>query len=157
METLVRWQFHLVWTLLEEHLAGLSEDDMHWEPVPGMWTVRVAGRGVAGVAVQATTTLGIGGVEFSAAGGTTFTPSPAFGVENTVRLRTGRIAQPQASRVSGLGESLGSLPLSAGDTEGTYLARFLPDAGGFRVMVVGRDDEGFAVQRMYAPLFSPIR
>jgi hypothetical protein len=127
------------------------------QPQPGMWTVRVAGRGVAGVAVQATTTLGIGSVEFSAAGSTTFTPSPAFGVENAARLRIGRIAQPRASRVSGVGDPLGSLPLSPGETEGTYLSRFLPDAGGFRVMVVGKDEEGFAVQRMYAPLFAPLR
>lgn len=127
------------------------------QPQTGMWTVRVAGRGVAGVAVQAETALGIGGIEFSAAGSTTFTPSPAFGVENTARLRIGRIAQPRASQVSGVGDPLGSLPLSPGETEGTYLSRFMPDAGGFRVMVVGKDEEGFAVQRMYAPLFFRLR
>jgi hypothetical protein len=127
------------------------------QPQPGMWTVRVAGRGVAGVSVQAKSALGIAAVEFSAAGSTTFMPSPAFGVENTVRVRIGRIAQPQASRVSGVDEPLGPLPLSFGETEGTYLSRFLPDAGGFRVMVVGRDEQGFAVQRMYAPLFAPLR
>ena len=127
------------------------------QPQPGMWTVRVAGSGVAGITVQAKSPLGIAGVEFSAAGSTTFMPVPAFGVENTVRLRMGRIAQPRASQVSGVDESLGSLPLSLGETEGTYLSRFLPDAGGFRVMVVGRDEEGFAVQRMYAPLFAPLR
>lgn len=127
------------------------------QPQPGVWTVRVAGRGVAGVSVQAKSPLGIAAVEFSAAESTTFMPVPAFGVENTVRLRIGRIAQPQASRVSGVDESLGSLPLSPGETDGTYLSRFLPDAGGFRVMVVGRDEEGYAVQRMYAPLFTPLR
>jgi hypothetical protein len=40
METLLRWQFHLVWSLLDEHLATLTEDDVQWAPVPGMWTVR---------------------------------------------------------------------------------------------------------------------
>ena len=39
METLLSWQFHLVWSLLEEHLPTLSEDDVQWAPVPGMWTV----------------------------------------------------------------------------------------------------------------------
>jgi len=127
------------------------------QPQPGMWTVRVAGSGVAGVTVQAKSPLGIGDIEFSAAGSTTFKPLPAFGVENTARLRIGRIAQPRASQVSGVGEPVGSLPLSPGETEGTYLSRFQPDAGGFRVMVVGRDEQGFDVQRMYAPLFAPLR
>lgn len=40
METLLRWQFDLVWSLLEGHLATLTEDDVQWEPVPGLWTVR---------------------------------------------------------------------------------------------------------------------
>lgn len=40
MESLVRWQFELVWSLLEGHLDTLVEDDMQWGPVPGMWTVR---------------------------------------------------------------------------------------------------------------------
>ena len=127
------------------------------QPQAGIWTVRVAGSGMAGVTVQATSPLGIAGVDFSAAGNTTFRPLPTFGVENTVRMRIGRIAQTRASQVSGLDEPLGSLPLSPGETEGTYLSRFLPAAGGFRVMVVGRDEEGFAVQRMYAPLFAPVR
>ena len=128
------------------------------QPQPGMWTVRIAGSGVAGVTVQAKSPLGIAGVEFSgAAGSTTFTPLPTFGVENTARLRIGRIAQPRASQVSGVGEPVGSLPLSPGETAGTYLSRFQPDAGGFRVMVVGRDEQGFDVQRMYAPLFAPLR
>jgi hypothetical protein len=127
------------------------------QPQPGMWTVRVAGSGVAGVTVQAKSPLGIGDIEFSAAGSTAFKPLPAFGVENTARLRIGRIAQPRASQVSGVGEPVGSLPLSPGETEGTYLSRFQPDGGGFRVMVVGRDEQGFDIQRMYAPLFAPLR
>ncbi len=40
MENLLRWQFHLVWSLLEEHFATLTEDDVHWEPVSGMLKVR---------------------------------------------------------------------------------------------------------------------
>lgn len=39
-QTLLRWQFHYVWSLLEEHFAELTEDDVQWSPVPGMWTVR---------------------------------------------------------------------------------------------------------------------
>jgi DinB superfamily len=37
---LLRWQFDLVWSLLELHLDALGEDDHVWEPAPGSWTVR---------------------------------------------------------------------------------------------------------------------
>ena len=125
-------------------------------PPPGVWTVRVAGRGVAGVSVQARSSIGFGGLEFSTGRSTTFTTLPAFGVENTLRLRIdNRIAQPQASLVSGVNEPLGVLSLSRGETEGTYTSRVTPGRGGFRVMIVGRDADGFVIQRMHAPLFTP--
>ena len=127
-------------------------------PQPGVWTVRVAGRGVAGIAVQARSPLGLAHVEFAPAQSTTFSALPTFGVENTLRMRiSGRLAQFQASLVSGLDVALGALALSPADTEATYVSRFNPSAGGFRVMIVGTDAEGFAVQRMFAPLFTRLR
>ena len=125
-------------------------------PPPGVWTVRVAGRGVAGVSVEANSPIGVVGLEFSTGQSKTFTPLPAFGVENTLRLRIDRrIAQPQASLVSGVNEPLGSLQLTRDEAEGTYTSRFTPGRGGFRVMIVGRGADGFVIQRMYAPLFTP--
>ena len=125
-------------------------------PQPGVWTVRVAGQGVAGVAVQAQSSLGIANVEFAPAQNQTFTALPAFNAENVLRMRvSGQVDQLRASLVSGVDVPLGSLPLSPGDAEGTYLSRFTPSAGGFRVMIVGTH-QGFAVQRMYAPLFTPL-
>jgi hypothetical protein len=127
-------------------------------PQPGIWTVRVAGRGVAGVIVQARSPVGIAHLEFAPAQATTFTALPTFGVENALRMQiSGQLAQFQASLVSGVDVPLGSLTVSAGDTEATYVSRFTPSSEGFRVMIVGKDDRGFAVQRMYAPLFTPSR
>jgi len=127
-------------------------------PQPGIWTVRVAGRGVAGVIVQARSPLGIATLEFAPAQGTTFTALPTFGVENALRMQmTGHLARFQASLVSGVDVPLGPLPVSAGDTEASYVSRFTPSSEGFRVMIVGEDAGGFAVQRMYAPLFTPLR
>ena len=124
-------------------------------PQPGVWTVRVAGRGVAGVIVSARSPLGIANIEFAPAENQTFGALPAFGAENVLRMRiSGQIEQVRGSLVSGVDVPLGTLPLSPDDTEGTYLSRFSPSAGGFRVMIVGTH-QGFAVQRMYAPLFIP--
>jgi hypothetical protein len=127
-------------------------------PQPGIWTVRVAGRGVAGVIVQARSPVGITNLEFAPAQSTTFTALPTFGVENALRMQiTGQLAQFRASLVSGINVPLGTLPVSAGDTEASYVSRFTPTSEGFRVMIVGKDAEGFTVQRMYAPLFTPLR
>lgn len=127
-------------------------------PQPGMWTVRVAGRGVAAVIVQARTPIGIADLEFAPAQSTTFTALPTFGVENALRMRVrGDLSQFQASLVSGVDAALGSLPISPGDSVGTYVARFTPSSEGFRVMIVGTDQQGVTVQRMYAPLFTPLR
>ena len=59
--------------------------------------------------------------------------------------------------VSGVFEQLAALSLSPGDSEGTYTARFTPGAAGFRLLVTGKDDQGFAFQRMSAPLLTPTR
>jgi hypothetical protein len=71
-------------------------------PQPGVWTVRVAGRG-------------------------------------------------------GVNEALGKLALSDVDTSSASLSRLTPNPSGFRVMISGKDADGFVVQRMYAPLFTPLR
>jgi hypothetical protein len=82
-------------------------------PQPGVWTVRVAGRGVAGVAVQARSPVGIAQVGFAAAQSTRFTPLPTFGVENTLRMRiSGRLEQLQGSLVSGVDLRLATLSIS---------------------------------------------
>jgi hypothetical protein len=126
-------------------------------PENGSWTLRVSGSGVSGVVVQARATIGIGDVQFARAGSTTFTPIPAADVENVVRIRlTGQGTDLRASVVSGEFRRIGELRLEAGE-DGTYLSRFTPGTEGFRILVTGKDRDGFAFQRMNAALMSPVR
>ncbi len=36
----LRWQLATAWTVIRRTLAGLSDDQYFWEPVPGCWSVR---------------------------------------------------------------------------------------------------------------------
>jgi hypothetical protein len=112
---------------------------------------------VSGVVVQARTTIGIADVQFARAGSTTFTPIPAAGVENVVRIRlSGQAAEVRGSIVSGEFRRIGELPLEVGE-DGSYLSRFTPGAEGFRILIVGKDRDGFAFQRIQAPLMTARR
>jgi len=126
-------------------------------PEAGVWTLRVAGSGVSGVVVQARSAIGIAQIEFAPAAGTTFTRLPSPGVENAVRIRTsGQVAELHASIMSGAFLHLADLQLAADQTEGSYMSRFTPGADGFRVLIAGKDADGFAFQRVSAPLLSPM-
>jgi hypothetical protein len=127
-------------------------------PESGIWTIRVAGSGVAGVVVQARSALGLAQVAFAPAGIQTFSPAPRSGVENILRIRVSQHpTEVRASIVSGGFERIAQPPLLAGEDDGEYVARFTPGPGGFRVLVSGRDADGFAFQRMSAPLVTPTR
>jgi len=123
-------------------------------PEPGIWTIRAAGNGVAGVMVKALGGPAITGVQFAAAGTTSFTPIPLTGVDNVVRLTiTGSVSQVEASLVDAAFRKIASLPLTADDNAG-YSSRFTPKAGAFRVLIEGRDASGAPFQRLHAPLFT---
>jgi len=125
-------------------------------PEPGIWTLRVSGTGISGVVVQARSAIGIGQVEFARDRNGAFSALPSPGVENTVRIHLGgRVASVQASLVSGEFQPLSNLPLASGDTDGSYESRFTAGTAGFRLLVEGKDPEGFAFQRMTAPLLTP--
>jgi hypothetical protein len=127
-------------------------------PEPGVWTVRAAGSGISGVVVQARSGIGISQPEFAPAAGTTFAAVPSAGVPNTLRIRTsGRTSDLRASLVSGQFMLLADLPLEVGETERTYVSRFTPGTEPFRLLITGKDADGFAFQRMSAPLVSPMR
>jgi hypothetical protein len=127
-------------------------------PEPGVWTVSVSGSGMSGVVVQARSAIGVSDVRFAPAGSSTFTALPAAGVENVVRIRLGgQLGEVQASLVNGAFARIARLPLEADDTDGSYRARFTPGRDGFRVLIAGKDSEGNAVQRMYAPLIATAR
>lgn len=125
-------------------------------PQPGVWTIRVAGSGVAGVTVQARSALALAQVEFAQQGSQTFRVIPWAGMQNTIRLGVGgQPADVRASIMGGGFERLAQLALEPGERNGEYFSRFTPDADGFRVLVAGKDANGFAFQRMQAPLLKP--
>lgn len=125
-------------------------------PERGFWTIRAAGSGIAGVMVQGRSALGIAEVEFAGIGSTAFTPAPLAGVENAVKIgMNGPATQVRASLVNGAFRRIASLPLTAGETENSYVSRFTPGVEGFRVLVEGKDANGVPFQRVHAPLFTP--
>jgi hypothetical protein len=127
-------------------------------PEPGVWTIRAAGSGIAGVMVQGRSALGISQVQFAGVGSTAFTRVPLAGVENVVRIGIdGPATQVTASLVNGGFRRIAPLPLTAGETERSYVSRFTPGTEGFRVMVEGTDADGVPFQRVHAPLFTPAR
>ena len=127
-------------------------------PESGMWTLRLSGSGVSGVVVQARSPIGIADVQFASARSTNFTAFPRAGVENVVKIRMrGRALEIRASIVSGVLLPVAPLPLERDETDESYLSRFTPGSEGVRVLVVGRDYDGVAFQRMYAPLITPMR
>lgn len=127
-------------------------------PEPGMWTLRVTGSGVSGIVAQARSPVGIAQVDFAPAPGTSFAAAPTAGVENTLRIRmSGHPSDVHASVVNGVFQRLTDLPLASADTDATYVSPFAPGTEAFRVLVTGRDADGFAFQRMSAPLVTPTR
>src|SRR5262249_21344193 len=122
-------------------------------PEPGVWTVRASGSGLAGVMVKARSHVGITNVEFAAAGSSDFTSSPTRGVQNVVRIGvSGGAASAEGSLVNAAFREIAPLPLSSGDSPGTYVSRFLPGAEGFRVLIKGRLADGTLFQRVQGPL-----
>jgi hypothetical protein len=127
-------------------------------PEPGVWTLRLAGSGISGVVVQARSGIGISRPEFTSAADTAFSAVPSAGIQNTLRLRmSGRASGLRVSLVSGQFMVLAELPLTAGETDGSYVSQFTPNTEAFRVLVTGNDAAGFAFQRMSAPLVNPKR
>jgi hypothetical protein len=127
-------------------------------PEPGVWTIRVSGRGVSGVVAQARSAIGITQVQFAPAGSNTFQATPKAGVENVMRIQvSGKVAGVKASLVSGESRRIAELPIEAGETDGSYLSRFTPTDESFRVLIAGMDAQAQAFQRVFAPLLTATR
>jgi hypothetical protein len=122
-------------------------------PAAGVWTIRVAGSGLAGVMVKSRSAIGIGSVQFAPAGGTSFGPVPAAGVENVVKINvSGRPARVEAALVDAAAKDIAALTLAPGDGDGAHVARFTPGSDAFRVLIRGQDAGDAAFQRVHAPL-----
>jgi hypothetical protein len=118
-------------------------------PAAGVWTIRAAGSGVAGVMVKARSPLALTDVEFAPAGSDRFSHVPAAGVENVVKIAvTGRPSRVDAAIVNAASKEIATLALAPGDTSGSYLARFTPGAEPFRVRIRGTDASGAPFQRI---------
>ena len=127
-------------------------------PEAGVWTMRAAGTGVSVVMVKARSSIGIGDVEFAAAGSTAFTRLPLDGVENVVRFGiTGGAVGVRASIVNANFRRIAALTPTAGVPEDLFVARFTPPTERFRVMIEGKTADAGPFQRVFAPLFIPAR
>jgi hypothetical protein len=69
---------------------------------------------------------------------------------------SGGASNLHANLVSGSFVPLAELPLTAGEDEGVYLSSFTAGAAAFRVVVTGTDLNGYSIQRMSAPLLTPV-
>ena len=125
------------------------------KPEPGVWTLRVSGTGLAGVMAKARSAVHVADVEFARAGATEFRTLPSAGVENVVRIRVrGRVDRLEGALVDAASKEIAPLPLEPTGQDGLYQSRFSPVAEGFRVMIKGSGDDGWPLQRVYAPLFT---
>jgi hypothetical protein len=128
-------------------------------PQPGTWTVRISGRGIAGVVVQARSGIGLTQVEFAANRTSRFGPRPLAAVPNSVRLAvTGHPDDVAVSVVNGAFHEVARVVITAAtDDEERRLVTgaFTPGRDPFRVMVTGRDARGFPFQRVAAQLVTP--
>jgi hypothetical protein len=123
-------------------------------PAAGVWTVRAAGSGLAGVMVKARSALSVSDVQFAPTGSERFTAVPSAGVENVVRIVVhGPTARAEAAIVNAASRDIAPLVLQAGN-DGTYVARFTPGSAPFRVVIRGTGADGAPFQRVHAPLLT---
>ena len=115
-------------------------------PDPGMYRIRLAGRGFFSVIVRARSDLQLADVTF-VPGGFPLRREPQR-LEVAVRGAKGDVAFHTLSVSGGLVEGV-ELELSQDDDrERTYAGAFTPPALDFRLAVTGTDDNGFRFQRL---------
>jgi len=126
-------------------------------PEPGVWTLRVSGSGIAGILVQAKSAIGMSHPEFASPDSQTFTHSPTAGAESVMRIHVnGNVSEVQGSVINAAAVPIAKLRWQA-ESEGSFVSRLTPGADAFRVVIVGKDSEGFPFQRMDSRLTTPTR
>lgn len=134
-------------------------------PAPGTWTVRVAGKGMFFLVLQAKTDLSLDSVRFVGPGGRPgheglfpIKGSPKQGVAQKLEVTiTGAVRDAAFRFVTSSAETIQTLslrPEDEGREEQTFLGDVTPRARQFRLMVSGVDARGFSFQRVHAPLFT---
>jgi hypothetical protein len=134
-------------------------------PAPGAWTVRVAGKGMFFLVLQAKTELTLDRVAFVETGGRPgheglfpIKGAPKRGVAQKLEVElSGAFRAPAFRFVSSSAETIQDLALvpeeNAGDDR-SFLGDVTPRARQFRLAVSGVDSRGFPFQRVHAPLFT---
>jgi hypothetical protein len=138
------------------------------QPEPGGWHVRVAGRGMFFLVVQAKSELSLDRVEFVRDGGRpgheglfpTHEP-PRAAVPQWLAIGvSGNVSDVRARLVTSAFEAITALPLrqsSPGAVDHEFVAQVTPPATAFRIVVSGVDALGLPFQRVHAPLFETTR
>jgi len=133
-------------------------------PEAGLWKVRLAGKGLLFLVVQARASLALDNVRLVRPGGPPghegiFRDDAPLvpGTRRLMEITLSRgILGPTFVMRGSTDESLGALPpvrQPEGEDEQTYLSEFLVPGVPFRVVVTGRDREGTIVQRAQSALF----
>ena len=134
-------------------------------PTPGAWTVRVAGKGMFFLVLQAKSELTLDRVAFVEPGGRPgheglfpIKGAPRRGVAQKLEVEmSGAFRNPRFRFVSSAAELIQELPLEPQDDssgEKSFLGDVTPRARQFRLAVSGEDGRGFPFQRVHAPLFT---
>lgn len=135
----------------EDHVYRAGRISVIPRPAPGVWTVRLLGKGAYSLAVQGRTQFTLGGVSFAGAG-------PRAGIEQEVNVY---LQAPTPSlrfrMVNQAGEDPQPIAFEQSPAgSGRYAARFTPGAQPFRLLVEGTDEQGNVFfQRMDPRLFEP--
>ena len=135
------------------------------KPTPGAWTVRVAGKGMFFLVLQAKSELTLDRVAFVEPGGRPgheglfpIKGAPRRGVAQKLEVEmSGAFRNPRFRFVSSAAELIQELPLEAQEDSGgehAFLGDVTPRARQFRLAVSGEDGRGFPFQRVHAPLFT---
>jgi von Willebrand factor A domain-containing protein 7 len=135
------------------------------KPTPGGWTVRVAGKGMFFLVLQAKTDLSLDRVSFVEPGGRPgheglfpIKGSPKRGVAQQLEVELSGVVQgPRFRFISSAAETIQDLtlePQGGAGEDRSFLGEVTPRARQFRLAVSGVDARGFAFQRVHAPLFT---
>jgi len=129
-------------------------------PTPGLWKVRVQGRGLFSLIVKAKTDLRLTGVSFSD-GGIQVRGSPEPGrqlrLEATISGITSQVAFQFSSSTAAIIQVLKLNLEQESEVRRTYAGTVTVPSVGFRLAMTGIDEQGFRFQRVQNRLFSTER
>jgi hypothetical protein len=125
-------------------------------PSPGIWKVRIAGRGVLSLIVSARTEIELGGVAFFD-GDAPVKAFPPFGKRVRMDAQTSGVANDVTFQFTEAnGSRVRSFILELGEN-GAYSGEVTLPTHEFRVAMIGHDSRAFPFERMLNRLFTDLR